>query len=428
MARFIVVVLDGFGVGEMPDVVDVRPQDCGSDTAGKLLSHFPLKRLPVLETLGLQNVVANKSSVMTVNLSANTGRSNLAHEGGDTFMGHQEIMGTFPKPPLTQPFQVALPEVEAELIKHGYSVCRHTQQGLSLLVVNEGVIIGDNLEADLGQVYNLTCNFNVISFEILLDIAAVVRASNPVSRNIAFGGNIQVERGASNINLDTDNMVAMSSIYNAIEVKNNAEGKATYIGVNSPETGAYENGFQVAHLGYGVNAKTQAPWLLRGSNIKTWLYGKVADIVENTYGESYTSIVDTDEVFRLLNHDLSVEKTGFFCANVQETDLAGHQQDPKQYWRTLEKADRGLGEVIEQMTEQDILIVMADHGNDPFIGHAKHTREQVPLLAYKKGKQALDLGVRTTMSDVGATVCAFFDSDLPENGTVIIQLLDEETG
>ncbi|PTP41190.1 phosphopentomutase [Vibrio splendidus] len=425
MARFIVVVLDGFGVGEMPDVADVRPQDCGSDTAGKLLSHFPLKVLPVLEKLGLQNVVANKASIMTANPLANTGRSNLAHEGGDTFMGHQEIMGTLPKPPLTQPFQVALPEVEAELLKQGYSVSRHTQQGLSVLVVNEGIVIGDNLEADLGQVYNLTCNFDLVSFETLLDIAAVVRASNPVSRNIAFGGNIKVEHHGSSDHDESQNNIAMNRVFNAIEVKNNAEGKATYIGVNSPDSGAYDNGFQVAHLGYGVDAKTQVPWQLHCHGIKTWLYGKVADIVQNAHGKSYTSVVNTDEVFRLLNLDLSIENTGFFCANIQETDLAGHQQDPKQYWRILEKADRGLGEVIEQMTEQDVLIVMADHGNDPFIGHSKHTREQVPLLAYKKNQQTLDLGVRKTMSDVGATVCAFFQTAPPENGTIITHLLDE---
>ncbi|WP_236616555.1 hypothetical protein [Vibrio anguillarum] len=121
MAKFIVVVLDGFGVGEMADVPLVRP---------------------------------------TVDFGANTGRANLAHEGGDTFMGHQEILGTRPTAPLIQPFQVALPDIESALLAQGYRVNRHTIQQVSLLIVNEGVVIGDNLEADLGQVYNLTCNFN----------------------------------------------------------------------------------------------------------------------------------------------------------------------------------------------------------------------------------------------------------------------------
>ncbi|OEF09377.1 phosphopentomutase [Vibrio genomosp. F10] len=430
MPRFIIVVLDGFGVGEMPDVALVRPQDCGSNTASKLLAHFPLKRLPVLEKLGLQNVVDNPASIMLANPLANAGRSNLAHQGGDTFMGHQEIMGTLPKPPLEQAFQVALPDIEAALLNHGYKAVRHTQQGLSVLVVEEGIVIGDNLEADLGQVYNLTCNFNIVTFNKLLEIAAVVRGANPVSRNIAFGGNISDEtNGILNTDLpfvehsNEEKYAAMERVFNAIEIKNDVDGKPTYIGVNSPDSGAYDEGFQVAHLGYGVDAKTQVPWQLHNQGVHTWLYGKVADIVQNPHGTSYTSVVDTNEVFRLLNLDLSTESHGFFCANIQETDLAGHQQDPKQYWKILEKADRGLSRVMEQMTDQDVLVVMADHGNDPFIGHTKHTREQVPLLAYKKGQQALNLGVRATMSDVGATVSAYFGADLPENGTPIIPLV-----
>ncbi|ENC6729788.1 phosphopentomutase [Vibrio navarrensis] len=414
MARCIVVVLDGFGVGEMPDVAEVRPQDCGANTADKLLNHFPLKRLATLEKLGLQNVVRNGKSVMQANPLANTGKAELAHQGGDTFMGHQEIMGTCPKAPLVQPFQAVLPAIEQALIEQGYRVETITRQGLSLLLVEGAVVIGDNLEADLGQVYNLTCNFHLLSFSALLDIAQVVRSANSVSRNIAFGGHIGSPGQAA----------SMQRIFNAIEIKPNGAGQDTYIGINTPDSGVYDNGFQVAHLGYGVDATTQVPWLLHQQGITTWLYGKVADIVQNRNGHSYLSVVDTDEVFRLLNHDLAQQTDGFFCANVQETDLSGHQQDPKQYWRILEKADAGLRQVMAQMGAEDMLIVMADHGNDPFIGHSKHTREQVPLLAYRQGKQSLELGQRKTLSDVGATVCAFFAAELPENGVAIEALLD----
>ncbi|WP_087023075.1 phosphopentomutase [Thaumasiovibrio subtropicus] len=407
MARFIVVVLDGFGVGEMPDVPQVRPQDRGANTASKLLAHFQLKRLPTLEKLGLQNIVQCAESVMQTNPSANIGRALLAHQGGDTFMGHQEIMGTRPKPPLTQPFQHAMETVETALLDAGYRVERVTRQGLSLLSVNEGVLIGDNLEAELGQVYNLTCNFNVVPFETLLAIAAVVRQANPVGRNIAFGGNID----------------GMQRVLNAIELKPDSTGIPQYIGVNSPDSGAYDEGFRVVHLGYGVDANTQVPKRLHDVGIKTWLYGKVADIVQNPHGISYTSVVDTDEVFRLLHQDLQSQSRGFFCANIQETDLSGHQQDPKRYWQVLEKSDKGIAEVIALMDPEDLLVVMADHGNDPFIGHTKHTREQVPLMIYQHGLSGLNIGERATMSDVGATVTAFFGAEQPEHGEPIEALL-----
>ncbi len=80
-----------------------------------------------------------------------------------------------------------------------------------------------------------------------------------------------------------------------------------------------------------------------------------------------------------------------------------------------------LGEITAAMAPGDCLVVMADHGNDPTIGHSKHTREQVPLLVYHPGikhsqQKAIHLGIRETMSDVGATACEFFAAIAPQNG------------
>ena len=105
MARFIVVVLDGFGIGEMPDVLAERPQDHGANTARKLIEHFSDKHLPTLARLGLLNTVYPVNSVMQRSQAANWGKSMLGHEGCDTFMGHQEIMGTKPRAPLQAPFR-----------------------------------------------------------------------------------------------------------------------------------------------------------------------------------------------------------------------------------------------------------------------------------------------------------------------------------
>ena len=74
---------------------------------------------------------------------------------------------------------------------------------------------------------------------------------------------------------------------------------------------------------------------------------------------------------------------------VQETDLAGHSQSAVAYREILETADRGIGAVLKEMEAEDILVVMADHGNDPNIGHSRHTRECVPLLIYTRGMSCL---------------------------------------
>jgi phosphopentomutase len=72
----------------------------------------------------------------------------------------------------------------------------------------------------------------------------------------------------------------------------------------------------------------------------------------------------------------------------------------------------------------DCLVVMADHGNDPTIGHSKHTRENVPLLVWQPGITGNYLGARATLSDVGATVCDFFRAAAPQNGTSFLPLLN----
>jgi len=410
MSRFIIVVLDGFGIGAMEDVAKVRPQDIGANTASKLLNHFPLKRLPSLERLGLINLLPATQSIMQPSSYANVGIALLAHEGGDTFMGHQEIMGTRPKSPLRVPFNRSIDAIETILRSHHYHVERVYRQDLAALYVNNAVVIADNLEADLGQVYNLSANLDAISFNELEQMGRWVRSVNQVGRNIVFGGHI----GSS------------QKLIDALEVKGNSEGLATYIGVNTPDTGVYENRFKVIHLGYGVDETTQAPYLLKQHDINTYLYGKVADIVQNRSGVSYTSVVDTERVFQLLLSDLNQHKTGFFCANVQETDLSGHQQDPRMYWRILERADRGLQAVMDKMTQQDLLIVMADHGNDPFIGHTKHTREQVPLLIYQPALVKKSIGLRQTLADVGASACDFFSATNPEYGQSFLATLKSE--
>ena len=114
---------------------------------------------------------------------------------------------------------------------------------------------------------------------------------------------------------------------------------------------------------------------------------------------------------------------GFICTNVQETDLAGHSQDSTRYKEVLEQADAGLAELLPLLGEDDILIVQADHGNDPDIGTSRHTRECVPLLIYRKGLKNAHVGTRKTMSDNGATCCDYFHAAAPENGTSYLNLI-----
>ncbi|EPE4188839.1 phosphopentomutase [Yersinia enterocolitica] len=409
MSKFIVLVIDSFGVGAMPDVSAVRPQDLGANTCAHILQTYPELRLANLEKLGLLNALHIGSpdfqdSVMQDNPLASFGVALLQHEGGDTFMGHQEIMGTLPCAPLSMPFSTVKSRVADALRQQGYQVEEHSapddSSDLQFLWVNNCVAIGDNLEADLGQVFNICANLSAIDFEQVEKIGRIVRGCVEVNRVIAYGGQLMNSQ----------------AIISAAEVK-----QQHYIGINSPKSGVYDAGFQVIHLGYGVDADVQVPHQLEQVNIPTVLVGKVADIVANPAGRSYQQLVDSQVILDITLAEVQRAGSAFICTNIQETDLAGHGQDVARYAERLQLVDNMLGKITAAMAPGDCLVVMADHGNDPTIGHSKHTREQVPLLVYHPGikysqQKAIHLGVRETMSDVGATACEFFAAIAPQNG------------
>lgn len=395
MARFVVLVIDSFGVGAMKDVTLVRPQDAGANTCGHILSELPHLQLSTLEKLGLINALGYAPGDMQSSDFAVWGVAELQHEGGDTFMGHQEILGTRPVPPLRMPFSDVIDRVERALMTAGWQVERRGDE-LQFLWVNQAVAIGDNLEADLGQVYNITANLSVISFDDAIKIGHIVREQVQVGRVITFGG------------LLTDSQ----RILDAAESK---EGR--FIGINAPRSGAYDNGFQVVHMGYGVDEKAQVPQKLYEVGVPTVLVGKVADIVSNPHGVSWQNLVDSQRIMDITLDEFNTHPTAFICTNIQETDLAGHAEDVARYAERLQIVDRNLASLIAAMQPDDCLIVMADHGNDPTIGHCHHTREVVPVLVYQHELVATQLGVRTTLSDVGATVCEFFRAPPPQNGS-----------
>ena len=393
MGRFVVVVLDSFGVGEMDDVKIVRKQDVGANTFRSVMTDNPDIKIPNLVKLGIANAANLEINNIRFSDRCIYGKSNLKHFGCDTFYGHQELMGTYPKEPLIEPFSKSIDLVEKELLKLGHKVERYGY-GAKVLIVDDCLSIGDNLEADLGQVYNVTGTFDKISFEKLLEIGRVVRKLVKVARVIVFGGeNVTIE-----------------DIKNAYEFK-----EGIYGGVNAPKSKVYNKGYQVQHMGYGINPEVQLPTIL-GKDTYTVLIGKVADIVENRFGKSIFA-VDTQLVMDNLIREVKNNKTAFICANVQETDLAGHAQDSKKYAQKLEVVDKNLPELLNILDDGDFLIITADHGNDPDICHGHHTRECVPILVYRKNIQGVkNIGLKNSLADIGQTAAEYFGKHLPDNG------------
>lgn len=400
--KFIVIVLDGFGVGQMPDVPEVRPSDLGANTCVHIFESVPDLALPNLARLGLANVIGREFEGLRFSSSATWGKGALAHQGADTFYGHQEIMGTKPPVPLTEPIQPVVDQIAKALREAGFSVRIHVMaSGRRFVIVNEACTVADNVECDPGQAFNVTAALDDMDFGTELEVGRIVRGIAKTPRVITFGG-----RG-----------VHLENLLAAVEEHDG------FVGINAPASGVYNDDYHCIHMGYGVDEKVQAPYLLGSHGVGVHLLGKVADVCANHFGES-ESIVDTRTVLERTLELVREPGSGFICANVQETDLMGHRENATGYAEKLRVADEIIGRIAGALGTKDVLVVQADHGNDPTIGHPHHTREYVPLLVCHASAPAGNIGVRATLSDVGATVCDYFGVPAPQSGTSFLSLIE----
>ncbi|MFI8994132.1 phosphopentomutase [Streptomyces sp. NPDC053542] len=394
MSKIVILVVDGFGVGAMPDAGALRPGDVRADTLGHLLDHHrattdhPLE-LPALGALGLGSVHPHPDLAPGPSLPAAAGRAALGYPGADTYAGHQTMMGADFSRVTVARLAEHLQEVAAALRAAGHRT--ELLDGEPLLVVDGRVLVHDNLEADPGINWNASARLGEAPFAQVLAVARVVRSVAPVARVIAVGGH------------------ADGPLPGYVR-----HGEAGTVGLDTPASGFYRNGgLEVRHLGAPLDHTRQLPEAAARAGVSVTLVGKAADILACEAAVRRPA-VDTGEV---LGHTLDAVRTAgrgddagpagsvLVVSNVQETDLAGHEQDPERYADVLRRVDAGIAALLPLLTAPgDRLIVTGDHGNDPTIGHAFHTREFVPVLIHRPGAAAAErLPDAASLADVGAT-------------------------
>ncbi|WP_018393585.1 phosphopentomutase [Bacillus sp. 37MA] len=393
MKRMTLLVLDGFGVGAMDDCKEVKPEDVTAHTYKHIRETIDLK-IPTLYDLGLGKIVDDAGTP-----KAAYGKSNLAHPGADTFMGHQELMGSKPGVPNKRLMKDVGHQIKAALETKGYDV-RRPIDGATLLLVNEAVVIGDNLESQVGNIINVVGDLNQLTFEELTKIGKIVRENVDTSRVIVFGN--------EKTNIET--------ILSVVKEKNSGQ----QWGVDSPKANVYGEGYQVLHLGYGIDFEKQFAYMAELNEIPVYRIGKTADVI-HARGAKFP-IVNTKDVLETYRelYDKS-EENAVFLVNVQETDLAGHKEDSEWYKEVLEESDRFLASFLPELSDQDILIITADHGNDPTIGHSNHTREQTPILIVGPTIKQVSIGTRKTMADIAATMAEYAGIESPEFGNSFLK-------
>ncbi|MFB5675137.1 phosphopentomutase [Paenibacillus terreus] len=394
MGKLTLLVLDGFGIGAMADCESLKPEDMHANTYKHIRETVSLK-IPVLYSLGLGKLVDDAGEPLGA-----YGRSNLAHHGADTFMGHQELMGSKPGMPAKRLMSEVGPVLKAALEAAGYRV-EAPIASATVLLVEGAVVVGDNLESQLGNIINVVGDLNLLAFEEIVKIGKIVRAHVDTSRVIVFGNK------KTNINV-------ILSV-----VRENHPGQW---GVDAPKANVYGKGYQVVHLGYGVDFEKQFAYMAERNGIPVYRIGKTADVIQaNGFSDP---VVETKNVLTTYRRKYQeAEHNAVFLVNVQETDLAGHKEDCLWYKEVLEESDRFLETFIQELGDEDMLMITADHGNDPTIGHSNHTREQTPILITGKQILPVSIGERNTMADIAATMAEYTGIGAPEYGISFLQMI-----
>ena len=392
--RVIILVLDALGIGALPDVHLVRPNDVGSNTLKHVVRAAGGLSLPNLERLGLGTVAPDSGLRVERNPIAVHGVFNLGYKGADTYLGHQVIMGSRVPDVPEELFAVVRDDVAAALRRKGHHV-EPAGEGLPALFVDGLMICGDNLESDPLQTYHCVGSIDDVPYEKIVEVGEILREVARVRRVVAMGG----------------------YGFRAADIRRCTELRPTgQSGVNNVALGLYTSNYVVRHLTQGTRPHVQIPTILRKAGYEVELLGKVADVItcEGAHKEPH---VLTAPVLDATYASMARVRRGLIGINIQETDLAGHDESAERYAACLRLADEGIGRMMGMMKERDLLIITGDHGNDPTIGHDKHTREFTPLLAWTPGIVPKGIFMRDSLADIAATTAEIFGVDAPEIGT-----------
>jgi phosphopentomutase len=376
--RAFIVVLDGAGVGSLPDADSYG--DEGSNTLGHIASLFNNWRLPNLLSLGLGKIIDIPATAPR--LRGAFGKMAARSPGKDTTSGHWELAGLV----LDKPFPVYPQGFPLELIA---AFAKAISRGVLGNVSASGTEIIDRLgEAHLrsgfpivytsaDSVFQIAAHEKIVSRELLYRWCGIAReeiltGEHAVGRVIARPftgepGNFQRTGGRKDFSLVPPGKTILEQLQ--------------------------EKGFQV------------------------WAVGKVKDVFAARGITHHLEAAGNREIMVRLRSAISAEFRGILWATLVDLDmLYGHRNDVNGFARAMEAFDIFLGGMIENMGEGDLLFITADHGCDPTFPGTDHTREYVPMLAFSPGINVIDLGIRATFADMAATIAELFHCAEPVAG------------
>ncbi|MBS4215786.1 phosphopentomutase [Neobacillus rhizophilus] len=379
--RIFIVVMDSVGIGEAPDAEKFG--DKGADTLGHIAEKMNGLDMPNMGKLGLSNIRELKGIQKAGKPLAFYTKMKEASNGKDTMTGHWEIMGLNIKTPF-RVFPDGFPE---ELVSE-------LEQRTGRKVIGNKPASGTAIIDELGEEHMKTGSLIVYtSADSVLQIAAHEEI-------IPIEEQYRICKIARELTLDEKYMVGRVIA-------------RPFVG----EPGSFKrtpNRHDYALKPFDRTVMSE----LKDAGFDVIAIGKISDIFDGEgVTKSLRTVSNMDGMDKLVE-TFDMDFTGISFLNLVDFDaLYGHRRDSEGYGRALEEYDARLPEVFAKMKEDDLLIITADHGNDPVAPGTDHTREYVPLLVYSTGKQAgRELPLRETFADIGATVAENFNVKMPNYG------------
>lgn len=389
--RVFVIVLDSLGIGAMADAA--KFDDAGADTLGHISDTVEHLNIPNLQRMGLANLKALKQVPPVDQPTAYYMAMNEASNGKDTMTGHWEMMGIRTDKPFIAFTDTGFPK---ELIDELEKRCGREIIGNKAA---SGTVILDELgeqEVNEGKLIVYT------SADSVLQIC----------------GN--------------EETMGLETLYHYCEIARELTMRDEWrVGrvIARPYVGKKRGEFKRTSNRHDYALKPTGPTVLnalKDAGYDVISVGKINDIF---VGEGITESNHSDSSVHGMQQTIDIAKRDFrgLCfTNLVDFDaLWGHRRNPVGYGEEIEKFDRKLGELLPVLREDDLLILTADHGNDPTYKGTDHTREQVPFLAYSPsdiGSGALKTS--DTFAVIGATIADNFGVKMPE-GTIGTSLLDQ---
>jgi len=386
--RVIWIVLDSVGIGELPDAAQYG--DVGRDTIGHIARSRPL-RLPNLVAMGLANIKPLAHLTPAAKPTGAYGKGATVSPGKDTTTGHWEMAGIW----LDQAFPVYPHGFPKELIAE-------FERRIGRRTLGNKPASGTEIIKELGEEH--------------------VRTGFPI---VYTSGDSVFQIAAH------EEVIPIAELYRECQIARELCDGPNRVGrvIARPFVGTAAANFRRTERRHDYAVEPPKPMLLDvlgDLSVPVFGIGKIHDIYNGRGVGNYVTTKNNADGMIKLSEALAREKRGLIFANLVDFDmLYGHRKDVEGFARSLEEFDELLGPFLRQMKPSDLLLITADHGcdPDPVNPTTDHSREYVPILVFSPGVAAgANLGIRSTLADMGQTIAKNFGGSIPHGSSFLQQL------